>query len=66
MTKDLVVSIAEGMPVVLDKRRRDGRVAEARVAVHLRRRTTSDVTLGGIDAIVITLLRHFSACRGRR
>jgi hypothetical protein len=64
MTKDLVVAIAEGMPVVLDKRRWDGRITEAGVAVHVRRRTTSDVTLGGIESIVIALLRHFSA--GRR
>jgi hypothetical protein len=63
MTKDLVVAIAEGMPVVLDKRRWDGRITEARVAVYVRWRTTSDVTLGGIYAIVITLLRNLCACR---
>jgi hypothetical protein len=65
VTVDLLIALAEGVPVILYKRRRHCRIAEAGMAGRVRRRAARDVTLSGIHAIMVALLRDLGSRRGR-
>ena len=55
MTIDLLIAVAERMPVVLDERRRHGRIAEAWVAGGIGRCSIGDITACCLDTIMVTL-----------
>jgi hypothetical protein len=55
MTIDLLIAVAESMPVVLDERRRHRRIAEPWVAAGIRRGSICDITPSCFDTIVVTL-----------
>jgi hypothetical protein len=56
MAIHLVIAIAKPVPVLLDKRRRYGRVAEARVAIRVGRCSPGNISLSCIEAIMEALL----------
>ena len=64
--KDLIVSVTESVPIFLAKRRRDRRIAEARMPVYIWRSSSRDVAPACFDAIVIALLRSLRVGRWRR
>jgi hypothetical protein len=55
MTIHIVIACTKCMPVILNERRRNGRVAETFVAPWIGRRSPGDIALRGLDAIVVTL-----------
>jgi hypothetical protein len=66
MTIDIVISPAKCMPVILNERRRYGRVAEALVASGIRRCSPGDIALCCLNAIMVTLFGGLRIRRRRR
>jgi hypothetical protein len=61
----LPVSFAEAVPIILKRRRRHGRIAEAWMPIGVRRAAGGNVATCSFDAIVITTLRDLRVA-GRR
>jgi hypothetical protein len=55
VTIDLLVAVAERMPVVLDEGWRHGRIAEPWVAAGIGRCSICDVTTCRLDTVMVTL-----------
>jgi hypothetical protein len=66
MAIHLVITVAKRVPVILDERRRYGRIAEARVAAGIGRRSPGNITLCCFDTIMVTLFGSLRICRRRR
>jgi hypothetical protein len=61
----LPVSLAEAVPIILNCRRRHGRIAEAWVPIGVRRAAGGNVAPCSFDAIVIATLRDLRVARRR-
>jgi hypothetical protein len=61
----LPVSFAEAVPIILKRRRRHRRVAEAWVPIGVRRAAGCDVATCSFNAIVIATLRDLRVARRR-
>jgi hypothetical protein len=66
MAIDLFITVAKALPVVGDERWRHGRIAEVRVTSRVGRCSSSNITLGGIETLVVALLGGLRECRRRR
>ena len=66
MTVDVAIAGAKCMPVILNQRRRYGRVAEAFVATGIGRCSPGDIALCCLNAIVVTLFGSLRVRRRRR
>jgi hypothetical protein len=56
MAIHLVIAIAKPVPVLLDKRRRYGRIAKARMALSMGRCSPGNIPLSRLEAIMEALL----------
>jgi hypothetical protein len=66
MTVDLFIAVAECMPVVLHERRRDGWIAEARMASGIGRRSIRNIAARGLDTVMVSLLSNLRVRWRRR
>jgi hypothetical protein len=65
VTIDLFIAAAERMPVILNERRRYGRITEARMASGIGRRSIGNITACSLDTIVVPLLCSLRVSRWR-
>lgn len=59
MLVDLVITITESVAIILEGRRRHGRIAITRVPIYIRRQASTHVLAGSCDARVEALPRNF-------
>lgn len=63
--KRALVAFAEPMPVILERRRGNRRIAKFWMAIDIRSKAFCHVAARGIETIVETALGNFGVCRGR-
>ena len=64
--KRALIALAESVPVIFKRRRRNRGVAESWMAIDVRREALCHIAAGGIEAIVEAALGNLSKCGRRR
>jgi len=60
------IALTEGMTILGNRRRRDGRITEPGMVLKIRWMPIGNITPGSLEAIVEALLVDRTRCRGRR
>ena len=66
MLVNLVVSVAEAVTIVFDRRRRHTRIAESWVPSRIGSNSAGDIVPSSLDAVMEALTRNLGPTGGRR
>jgi hypothetical protein len=57
MAINLLIAVAEGVPVIVHERRRHRRIAEPRMAIRIGRRALCDIATSRLNTFMVALVR---------